>query len=313
MKNQKFPIYLFFGEEDFLVDERIGELKTKFANHEILDGKNLTLESLSGALCSYSLFGGDKLVVIRDLEITAENQKEIISRLENIAQGTAVVFHLPDVDKRSKFFKWIDERGEAEEFRTFAPWEQEELLGWIRDRVRKGGKKISGEGARLLQEVCGNSLRLLSSEVEKLITYVGARGEIQEEDVAALASPGETSAFALLDALREKNLKKSLSLFQILFRNGEDLFQLLSLMATQYRLMLQVKSLPEGMSGIGRIKGSPYFIRKCSDNLGRFSLEELKNNMQRLLETNLQLKTGESQPVIFELLLTSLCRVPGGN
>lgn len=303
MINQRLPIYLFFGEEDFLADEKIGELRAKFANHELLDGENLTLESLSGALCSHSLFGGEKLVVVRDVV----NQDDIISRLENITQGTTVVFHLSNVDKRSKFFKWIDEHGEVEEFRTFAPWEQRELLEWIEDRTRRGGKKISGEGARLLQEVCGNSLRRLANEVEKLITYVGERGEIREEDVAALALPGETSAFALLDALRGKNLKKSLSLFQLLLRNGEDLFQLLSLMATQYRLMLQIKSLPEGLSGTGKIKGSPYFIRKCSDNLGRFSLEELKNDLQRLLETNLQLKTGEQQPVVFELLLTSLC------
>ncbi len=306
MRTSKPRIYLFHGEEDFLIDEKIKGLKAEFANHETLDGENITLESLSGALCSYSLFGGEKLVIIRDLEIDAENQEGIISLLKNIPPGTAAAFYLSGIDKRSKFFKWISEHGEIEEFKTFAPWEQHELTRWVRDRAR-----ITEGAARLLIEVCGNNLRLLASEIEKLITYAGERGEIQGKDVEALASPGEISAFALLDALRAKDLDSSLSLFQVLLRNGEDLFSLLGLFAAQYRLMLQIKSLPEREREPGRmakvIKGSPYFIRRCCDNLGRFTLEELKEDLFRLADTSLQLKTGAQQPVVFELLLASLC------
>jgi DNA polymerase-3 subunit delta len=307
MQTSRPQIFLFHGEEDFLIDEKIRELKAGFANHETLDGENLTLESLSSALCSHSLFGGEKLIVIRD----AVDQDELISRLENIAPGTTVVFRLPAVDKRSKFFKWIDEHGEVEEFRTFAPWEQHELAGWIKDCVRRGGKKISEGAARLLIEICGSNLRSLANETEKLITDVGGREEVREADVEALASPGEISAFALLDALRAKDLGRSLSLFQVLVRNGQDLFSLLGLIASQFRLMLQIKSLPEREREPGRlarvVRGSPYFIRRCSDNLGRFTLEELKENLSRLAETSLQLKTGAQQPVVFELLLASLC------
>lgn len=298
------PVYLFYGEEDFLIDEKIKELKSKAASVEVLDGADISLESLSNALCGYSLFGGEKMVIVRGLEIEDEIQDQLLSLLKNVPSGTTVVFHLPEVDKRSKFFKWVDEHGETEEFKTFAPWDQRGPQGWISARAAAGGKKISGGATRLLQEICGNNLRLLTGEIEKLITYIGDRKEIGEDDVAALASPGEINAFALLDALRGKNLKQSLTAFQSLIKNGEDYFHLLSMIASQYRLMLQIK---DPGSPNNRIKGSPYFIRKCSEGLDRFTVEELKSAMGALLETNLKLKTGQQQSVVFELLIASLC------
>ena len=298
------PVYLFYGEEDFLIAEKIKTIKAKHSNHDILDGESLTLESLSDAICGYSLFGGEKIVIVRDLEVEEEIQDQLLSLLKNVPPQTTVVFHLPEVDKRSKFFKWVDAHGETEEFKTFAPWDQRGPQSWIRSRVTAGGKMISSGAERLLYEICGNNLRSLTGEIEKLITYIGDRKEIGEDDVAALASPGEINSFTLLEALREKNLQKSLIMFQSLIKNGEDFFHLLSMLVSQYRLMLQIK---DPKSPNGRIKGSPYFVRKCSENVDRFTLEELKKNMGALLETNLKLKTGQQQSVVFELLITSLC------
>lgn len=306
-------IHLFYGEEDFLIEEKVNALKSKIANPslnvEVLDGENLSLEVFSSALCTQPLLGGEKLIIVRDSKVNSENQGEIISVLENLPPGVKVIFWAASVDRRSKFFRWVDEQGEVTEFKTFAPWETQELINWIKRRVSAGGRRMSEAGARRLIEISGNNLRVLANEADKLITYIGEREEIREEDVQRLASPGEISAFALLDALREKNLKKSLSLFQVLLKNREDLFQLIGLLAMQYRLMLQIKSLKErDPNSIARATGgSPYFIRKCLENINHFTLDGLKRSLESLLETSLKLKTGEQQAVVFELLLTSLC------
>lgn len=130
--------------------------------------------------------------------------------------------------------------------------------------------------------------------------------------ILALASPGQKNVFDLLDALREKNLKRSLTILQILLRNKEDMFQLLSTLASQYRLMLQIKSLPSGMakdprSIAGVVKGNPFFVKKCLERIGNFNPAELKRSLELILETNLKLKTGQAQAVVFELMLASLC------
>jgi len=312
MKKTGPQIFLFYGEEDFLIDEKLKELRAG-GDWERLDGDDLSPETLATAICGGSLFGGDKLVVIRDFKVTADNQAALISLLANIPPGTRVVWQAPTADGRLKFFKWLAEHGEVAEFRGFAPWEQADRLRWVSTRARSLNKQISSDAARLLVEISGSSLRLLAGEIDKLVTYIGARPQITAEDVAALAAPGEANAFALLDALRAKDLKKALTLFQSLYRNGEDLFQLLGLIATQYRLMLQIKSLPgrehDPALLARKIKGSPYFIKKCLGGLERFSLAELKKSLSRLLEANLQLKTGEQQVVTYELLLAALCHV----
>jgi DNA polymerase-3 subunit delta len=314
----KLPVFLFYGEEDFLIAEAVEKLKRQIANPafnlETLDGGTLTLPTLSASLRTQPLLGGEKLVIVRDFAVAAAEQAELISFLANVPTDLKVVFCAAGVDKRSKFFKFLDERGEVVEFKAFAPWEQEELLAWIKERARRAGKNISYEAARVLREITGSNLRLLASELAKIATYVGARPEIGEADVLALAAAGEASAFSLMDAVRGKDLKSAQILWRNLQRNKEDIFPLLALMASQYRTMLQVKSLAGRESDPNKlarlIGGSPYYVKKCSDGLGRFTLGELKNDLSLLLAAGLKLKTGEDQSATFDLLLTELCR-PG--
>ena len=311
----KLPVFFFYGEEDFLLAEAVDKLKCQIAdpafNLEILDGQSLTLAALSASLRTQPLLGGAKLVIIRDFEVEAKEQDELISFLKVTPPDLKVVFCAAALDRRSKLFKFLDEHGEVVEFKTFAPWELDELLNWIRGRAQKQGKSISPEAARLLQEISGSNLRLLAGEIDKLVTFAGGREAIAEPDVLALAAAGETSAFALSDALRAKDLKRALALFQALLKNKEDIFPLMALLASQYRIMLQVKSLAGRETDFNRIArligGNPYYVKKCSANLGRFTLSELRAALPRLLEAGNRLKTGENQAVVLELLMADLC------
>lgn len=316
MKNTKLPVFLFYGEEEFLIAEAVGKFKRQVAdptfNLEVLAGATLTLESLSAALRTQPLLGGDKLVIVSDFEVNTKEQDELISFLKSIPPGLKVVFCAASIDKRSKTYKFFSDHCETVEFKTFAPWEQEELLGWVRQRARSAGKNISAEAARALREIAGANLRLLAGEIEKIVTYIGARPEITETDVLSLAASGETSAFSLMDALRGKDLRTAQLIWQALQRDREAVFSLLGLMASQYRTMLQVKSLAGRESDPNRlarlIGGSPYYIKKCAAGLARFTLPELRHDLSLLLDTGLKLKTGEDQAAVFDLLLADLCR-----
>jgi DNA polymerase III subunit delta len=316
MMKSKLPVFLFYGAEEFLIAEAVEKFKRQVAdpsfNLEILDGTTLPLETLSASLRTQPLLGGAKLVVVNDFEVETKEQDELISFLKAIPPELKVIFCAEAIDKRAKIYKFFVEQGEVVEFKTFAPWEQEELLGWIKERVQSAGKKISYDAARVLKEITGSNLRLLAGEIAKIITYLGSRPEIAEADVLALAAAGETSAFSLMDALRGKDLKSAQILWQSLQRNKEDVFSLIGLMASQYRIMLQVKSLAGRESDPNKIArligGSPYYIKKCAGGLGRFTLTELKQNMSLLLEAGVKLKTGEDQAATFDLLLAELCQ-----
>ncbi|MBU0630481.1 MAG: DNA polymerase III subunit delta [Candidatus Margulisbacteria bacterium] len=311
MSNQ---LHLIYGDERLLVEEKISAFKRSVADPsldlEILEGE-ISPAVLSSALQTQTLLGGDKVVIIRDIEISPENQADLIAPLRDLPPGVTAVFHFSAIDKRMKFFKFLAERAEVTECRSFAPWETDQLAEWITERGKKLGKKISSPAADLLIEVCGTDLAFLANELDKLATYVGESGEITPADVKAAASQGEVNVFALVDALRHKDLTLALTLFQNLLYNRVELLPLLGLLRTQYRLMFQIKALPgrdrNPYSVAKAIGASQFNVRKCLETIDRFSLDELKNNIIVLLDTNLKLKSGASQAVVFEILLTTLC------
>jgi DNA polymerase-3 subunit delta len=304
-------VFLFYGEEDFLIQERIAELKKEIAdpslNIEQIDGENPDMEKIISALQTQPLLLGGKLLIIKNANLKDPLWENLIPVFNAIPQGTRVVFQASAVDRRSKIFKLLDKIGEVCEFKPFTDWEQDQVIAWITRRVRSSSKEISRPAAVKLQEICGNTLSKLSSEINKLITYIGERGEIKEEDVNALASPGQISVFALSDAVADKNLKGSLCAFRLLQRNKIELFPVLGMLANRYRIMLMGKQIKDPIKIAQTLKASPYYVKKCLSNAGKFSSEELRRNLELLLETDLKLKSGEQQIPTFELLLTGLC------
>lgn len=298
-------IYLFYGDEDFIIDQKIKEIKKKISNPsmniEQVDGDEDNYEKIVAALSTQPFFGGEKLVVIENIDLKSKVWAALIDSLKVAAPETIVIFKADSVSKATKIYKYIDQVGEVYEVRAFADWEQDQVISWITREVKGQGKEINHQAAVDLQETCGNGLRKLTSEIEKLITYIGDKKNITSEDVFALASPGLVSSFALSDALGEKDLKRSLETFQSLYRNKVPIFPLLSLLASQYRTMLQITI------GDKTIRANPYFIRKCREKAKRFNRDELSRNLELLLETGLKLKSGESQLSTLELLFTSLC------
>ena len=270
-------------------------------NVEQLDGDEDNYAKIVSALATQPFFGGEKLIVIENIDLKLKVWAGLIDSLKVVSPETIVVFKADSVSKATKIYKYIDEVGDVYEVRAFADWEQDQVISWITREVKDQGKSIGHQAAVDLQETCGNSLRKLNSEIEKLITYIGDRNNITSEDVFALASPGLVNSFALSDALGEKDLKRTLETYQTLYKNRVPIFPLLSLLASQYRTMLQITL------GDKTIRANPYFIRKCREKAKRFSRDELSRNLELLLETGLKLKSGESQLSTVELLFASLC------
>jgi len=320
-------VHLYYGEEDFLIDEEIKKLRQKIIkpsfetmNFERLDGG---AEDVISKIISFvgtpSMLGGERLLVVENAYFLKEKGKdEEMKELEEFLRGmpddiTVVFSSWGPVDKRMKMYKLIADLGEAREFKSFAEWEQEKLLSWIVDRVKGEGKTIGSHAARLLTEISGNNLRALYSEIQKLVTYIGEKQSIEEQDVKALASSFGIGVFSLIGALRNKNIKSALRSVSMLLGNREEPVMLLAFLASQYRMMLEVKSLTsqgrEYHEIAGILRASPYFVRKCGEGAENFSLVELVQDMELLHNADLKLKKGSPGDLTFELLVTELCGV----
>jgi DNA polymerase III subunit delta len=305
-------IYLFYGDEELLIQERINELKKKISDPELnleqISAEKPDIDGLIASLQTPSLLFGDKLLIIKQANLRDEAWEKIMPVLSTLAAGLTVVFWPAAVDKRSKVFKLLDKLGETCEFRTFADWEQEQVAAWIVQRVKAAGKQCERQAAMKLQEVCGNNLLKLSTEIAKLVTYLGERKQVTLADIEALASPGQISLFALSEAVAARDLPWALTALRALLRDKVELVPLLTMLANRLRLMLIAKSEKNPSRVAQEMGASPYYVKKCFNEAGKFTQAELEQALELILETDLKIKSGEQAAPLVEVLLATICR-----
>jgi len=336
MARSEKNIFLFYGDEDYLIDSEVRGMLPhgeSAPNVDLIDGEQAELNDIVGSMSSSSLFSSDKFVIIKGLsflkgvrrgrEANEEGEAEekdsddvsaIIEALKNVPPATTVIFLVyGSVDKRKKLFKAVEKMGAVREFKPFSEWEQEKLLYWIVEKAKSQGKKIGSHACRLLMEISGSSLRALSLEIEKITTFIGVRETIEESDVQTMASSGGISVFALLEALRKRDIASSLEALNRLIRNKEEPVSLLGLISTQFRMMLQIKAfenlrLSEHEIAV-RLNANHFFVGKCAEGADKYSLLELKRSIFTLHQTDMRLKTGYASPqILLELMLIDMLK-----
>jgi DNA polymerase III subunit delta len=307
-------ISLFHGDEDFFLNEELKELKKGYSefNYERINGEKTGADNIISALTTCPLLGGDRLVVVDSYQGDENGDEKLFNVLRGLDNTVKAVFVYYDgPDKRKKFYKFFEKNGEVREFKRFSEWEQDKVLAWIVNRVRSAGKKIGSRAANLLVEISGLNLRMLDKEIEKIATYIGNREMIEEQDVAGLASSGEMDAFALSNALRDKNVREAIKCLTRYFKDGQDPHSLIGMLAKLYRMLLQVKCLEEkglGQSDIAReLRAKPFFIKKCAEKTGRFTVKELSAHIKKLHYADLKMKSGASPRLTMEMLIPELC------
>ncbi len=306
-------ISLFYGDEDFLLDEEIKRLKSGSSefNFERINGAKSGPEQIISVLATCPLLGG-RLVVIDSLKLDEEDEERLFGVLRSLNESVKVVFVYYDgLDRRRKFYKFIEKIGDVREFKRFTEWEQDKVLAWIVNRVNTYGKKIGSHAANLLIEIVGFNLRMLDKEIEKIATYIGDRDLIEEQDVASLSSAGEIDSFAFSNAIRDKNTQEALKCLNRLFKDNQNPHMLVGMLAKLYRMLLQVKYLEDkgfGQYDIAReLNAKPFFIKKCAEKTGRFTLNELINDIKILQRADLKMKSGASPKLTLEMLIPELC------
>jgi DNA polymerase-3 subunit delta len=233
------PLMLICGDDDFAVKQRAKEIYLRWCeelggmDHEIIDasaansGEALTaLARLREALQTLPFFGSGKAVWLRDCNFLGDERtagaQAVTETLGELAQelkdfswnAVRLLISAGRVDKRKLFYKTVDKFGAVE---SFAGWTADmrdwtdQAEAWARQALRARKKEISDEALAELVQNAGPNARLLSSEVEKLSLFAGARAEIEVADVAMICTRNKSArAFALGDALGDRDLPRLL-------------------------------------------------------------------------------------------------------
>ena len=159
----------------------------------------------------------------------------------------------------------------------------------------------------------GPNARLLNSELVKLATYCGER-TVRAEDVRALVGEArKANVFAMVDALGQRQTGVALRELRRLLAEGDHPLRVMAMVIRQFRMLLQVKELSEGGAPPEEISRPKDRGRRrepcqgCRRQARNFSFSQLEQIYGRLLEWDLQVKTGVREPeAALELLVVEL-------
>ncbi|MDR0930560.1 MAG: DNA polymerase III subunit delta [Clostridiales bacterium] len=198
-------LYLFVGEEDFLIESYVKTLKTSLVDDsfemfnyvEFEGGVDLAL--VKDEINQYPQMSDKKVIVLKNSGLIGKRNKQVEEMIEAIPEYACVVFIEPSITKVSKpILKIIEGIGEVVEFGRQGV---ADLRKWVAIKLNGSAKKMSEDDINYMIEVCDKSLQRLNTELEKLIS--ASEGEVIERAVinSLVSVSPEYKMFVFIDRL----------------------------------------------------------------------------------------------------------------
>lgn len=323
-KGEPKPVYLFFGEEDFLVHRALARLEGWLRQQDDLaakvsgDANDIPLADFLSAARSPQLWGGRQLLVLQGVErYKAAELKPLSAYVQEPSPQTCLVLtastlKMKDVQASALWRPLL----ETEAALAFPRLREREVLTWLEQEAKQQGKRLEPGVARLLVAVAGSNLADLAQELEKLILYCGTGADLTLVAAKQVATQSRShSIFELVEALGESRPEKALRVLQRLLALGEPPSLILVMLARQLRLLLRTQDkLAQGLPPAQLAKELgvlPFVAEKLQRQAAQFAPQDLQDQLLRLQEADLQLKTGMSAPqLLLEEVILTLCPLP---
>ncbi|MDQ7092269.1 DNA polymerase III subunit delta [Desulfosporosinus sp. PR] len=315
------PVYLWYGEDRFLIQEAYQVLKSYYtlidpsgSGIERVSAKDFSPAEICESANSMSFFAS-RLVVVEDVTYFQDGQaadlEPFLEYLEKPNPSTCLLFIAENVHKGRKFYKALDRSGEILEFRS--PKRQQEWIEWVQAEAKTHGKIMSPQAAAQFIEWTGHQTGVLSQELDKLDIFTGERKTIREEDFQEITPRTiEATVFQLLDAVANRSAKQAIKALHEVLRKEHPL-RVLTLLVRQVRLLLGCNALRERGGNSAEVPSSlgisPYEAQKVWQQSLRLSTKQLSQALHECLKTELALKTGGGDAgLLLEIMIAKFCR-----
>lgn len=320
-------LYLLHGPEEFTKEQALSQLteqlvpqQFKDLNYQMINGTETNAGAIIAACETLPFLSDRRLIVVKNyngLGGKKDGDEEMLKKyLDRVPDSTCLVFyHRGDADKARIIYKAIKKHGEAVEFVRL---KNPELIRWTTKTFKKYNKEISREDMNYFLIQVGNSLEDIHNEIQKLSSYAGSSPRITREAIDKLITPSpEFTVFQLIDAVSARQKGKALQLLEALLDSGQSVFGIVSLIARQMKTMLLCKDYTgKGVSlktAQDALKAEPYglhpyAVKKGIDQSQNFSMEQLRDYLNKCLELDYGIKSGKIKERLgIEILVIKMC------
>lgn len=301
-------IYVLYGNETFLLEQKLKDLKEKYniseemMNLVVYDDPLVQIKDVIEDCNTPPFLSEYKMVVLKNpifltTQKIPEKNKQDLSVLEDylskpFEQTIFVIFSdVKNFDERKKIVKRLKKEAV---YVTLDELSEQQLTGTIRQAIKKRKCLIEDDAMELLLSRVEHQLLKAMNEVEKLTLYTS---HIKIEDVKMLVSkPIEENAFELVSAIMKKKQTLAIQIYKDLMIKNEEPVKLIVMIANQMRLLYQVKVLDrKGYNDqeIAKILAiNPYRIKYLRQDARYFELDDLLAKLNDLAYLDKNIKQG---------------------
>ncbi len=333
--------YLFLAPDEFLLGQRLGQLKQDLGDPEMaslniaeLDGARSDANDILYHAGALPFLADRRLIIVRGYLAHLESRlgtakspntaaqaeaRQILEALADPGLSNDLVLIDDKLDKRRAIWRGLDGLAGLDQLskdgllaiEALNTPDARALPAWIANAARRDGIEIEGQAVQMLATFVGADLRRLTLELDKLRSYAAGRS-ITPDDVQRLVSDtSEALIWDLTDAIGQRDGRKAMRALYALRRNDANPFYLLTMIARQYRIMIKVKD--ETSRGPGneydvarRVGERPFPVKKAMAQSRNYALPQLEGILDRLLSSDFAMKTGADPNTEIDILVAEL-------
>ena len=321
-------VFLFYGQEDFLMDKEIKKLKSELLDTSFMSMAykmydNPPFQTLLECVQSAPLMFGNTLALIYYDKYLIGNKASIDDKqiesldyaLANMSPSVNIIFvcrvsrdEYKKPDSRKKLYKVLSKYSQVQEFAQYKAYDKK-LPPIIVSLAKEKGLNISSKTVEFLIAQVGSNLTLINSELEKLKTAIHPKTTIDEDAIEKYCTSID-DIFALADSVISQNKNEILRQYKLLTEKKHPL-QIFSTLQTNFRELFSVKLYSQQMSAsavAAKLKMNEFRVGIILKKLSNVSLDRLVEIKERLTEAELKVKSSFQSEIcetVLEMVLLS--------
>lgn len=277
------PLYLLYGEEDYLMEEALRQLeaaadRSPFPARERHLGKEVSARDLTESAATLPLGGAFRLVVVEEAQqIPAAERDKLLSYVDNPCPTTCLVFVWRDrrLAAKDRLVAALKQKAQVVEF---ARLRAGEINAWARARAQEMGLAAEPAALEALVQGSGGGLRELAAELDKAALSVPQGGSLTLASLQAMCRHGQAKTWDVAELACQGNAAGALLVLDDLLAAGGEPGVVLRAVSRHLRKLLMVAEMEaQGLAAdemAQRLGSFPAYVRgyvaqaaRCRDRL----------------------------------------------
>ncbi len=307
--------YLINSSSISLIDKKINELiNENNYNEALINNYDLEEDSITSLLedaDTISFLTPTKVIIGKNLSnnnLNDDSLNYLNKYLDNPNENVLLIFTTNKLDTRKKAIKEFISKLTSINIDTNIK---------TKDIIKEIFKdyKVEYQVISLIESYYSDNLERLINECEKLkLAYIDDKNITYKEAINLLVKPlnrQDNLTFDLIRFIALKDKREALTTYQEMLNYDIEIYALLGLLESQYRLLYQVKILnKKGISNndiASILEVHPFRIKKTLELIRYYSLKEIRKLIRNLADIDFKIKSGVYENnIIIDLLILNI-------